>query len=430
MLTLIFKNLWNRRGKHAWLFIELIVVTVLTWEFMDGPIVTYSDSRMPLGYNPDRLVLLRFNTLPESNSGYNPEENTPDLQVDAVHSLLARIRNTDCVEAATAMNIYGYLNTLSRINTAFCGEDISEDNLIGVREVTYWSGTDYFETYGIGMLPGGKSAQELSTLPPDEGLVVTTKAYAELFGPENGQIGRELVQPFRDTTYYHIAGIVDNIRPSSDNRSNCLVFTPTAINPGGRFFCTVRLLDGVSPTEYVRRLNNGEAHNLRAGNYYLEMANTYNEIIEEGEGYQRSIRKISLTMTVFFLLSLLLGVTGSFYLQTKRRVQEIGIHRSFGARRNNVTLMIMGEAIILATIAFLIGEIIYFNYAIQTNLYYNGQSPDQITTIQNWVSDFKIHFAVISAVVYALISLCVCIGSWLPARNAARVNPVEALREE
>ena len=40
------------------------------------------------------------------------------------------------------------------------------------------------------------------------------------------------------------------------------------------------------------------------------------------------------------------------------------------------------------------------------------------------------HFFVISAIVYALILVCTLIGTYLPAREVSRVDPVDALRDE
>ena len=50
--------------------------------------------------------------------------------------------------------------------------------------------------------------------------------------------------------------------------------------------------------------------------------------------------------------------------------------------------------------------------------------------IYTWVSHFWQHFAIVSAIVYAIILICVVIGTWLPARRVSRINAVDALRDE
>ena len=49
MLKIIFKNLWSRRSKNAWLTVELIVVTLLSWIIIDSAVVSLHDSNSDLG---------------------------------------------------------------------------------------------------------------------------------------------------------------------------------------------------------------------------------------------------------------------------------------------------------------------------------------------------------------------------------------------
>ena len=60
-----------------------------------------------------------------------------------------------------------------------------------------------------------------------------------------------------------------------------------------------------------------------------------------------------------------------------------------------------------------------------------GHSNNQMyNIIDTWVSHPVEHFFVISAIVYALILVCTLIGTYLPAREVSRVDPVDALRDE
>ena len=58
MLKLILKNLWARRVRNAWLLAELILVTVLTWYITDPLFVLSYNQTLPLGYEPDGLLLI------------------------------------------------------------------------------------------------------------------------------------------------------------------------------------------------------------------------------------------------------------------------------------------------------------------------------------------------------------------------------------
>ena len=73
MFRLILKNIWSRRGKHAWLFIELILVTIIAWKLIDHTTVLLYDASLPMGYDTDRLVKIDVGTLPESHKDYSTE---------------------------------------------------------------------------------------------------------------------------------------------------------------------------------------------------------------------------------------------------------------------------------------------------------------------------------------------------------------------
>jgi ABC-type antimicrobial peptide transport system permease subunit len=141
-------------------------------------------------------------------------------------------------------------------------------------------------------------------------------------------------------------------------------------------------------------------------------------------------RNTKLLLAVFFLVNLVLGVIGSFYLQTRRRVTEMGVHRSFGASRRNIIAILMGEGFALTTVSFIIGDLLYLQYALKYGLDTGFGNNIMYNIINNWVTNFNEHFAIISAVVYVILMACVAIGVYLPARSVSRINPVDALRNK
>ena len=137
---------------------------------------------------------------------------------------------------------------------------------------------------------------------------------------------------------------------------------------------------------------------------------------------------LAVTTALFFLINLCLGVIGTFWMQTKRRTEESGIMRAFGATRGRIMGMFLAEGFILTTASMFITCVLYLNY-VKTGL---GElcisySPQPDTT---WVADKPLHFLIISGIVYLVILIVVSIGITIPAWNICRTKPVEALREE
>ena len=126
----------------------------------------------------------------------------------------------------------------------------------------------------------------------------------------------------------------------------------------------------------------------------------------------------------------MLGTIGCFWLQTRKRVEEIGVRRAYGARRRHIVGMLLGESAVLATVSVLIGDLIYLQWALKYGLDAGFGNNSGLNVLDNWVSHFGEHFLIISAIVYAIILVCVLIGTLIPAISASRVNVTDALRDE
>ena len=119
----------------------------------------------------------------------------------------------------------------------------------------------------------------------------------------------------------------------------------------------------------------------------------------------------------FCLNSLCLGVSGTFWMQTRIRREEVGIMKSFGARSVYIIRMLLGEGIVLSTLATLTGCLIYLQYALKEGLYTNMWNEQEILPIY-WVNRFPLHFLGVSLIVWIILLIVVSIGIYIPARNS------------
>jgi putative ABC transport system permease protein len=110
-----------------------------------------------------------------------------------------------------------------------------------------------------------------------------------------------------------------------------------------------------------------------------------------------------------------IGIMNIMYVSVTERTQEIGIRKSLGAKRKNILLQFLLEAIILCNIGGLFGVAVGFG----------------LGNIVSLLTDFSAHVPMGWALVG--LSFCTAIGlifGFWPALKAARMNPIEALRYE
>jgi ABC-type antimicrobial peptide transport system permease subunit len=135
-------------------------------------------------------------------------------------------------------------------------------------------------------------------------------------------------------------------------------------------------------------------------------------------------------LLALFLLNVVLGTLGTFWLQLRKRTEDIGIMRSFGAKRRDIFLQIWGEAAILTILACLVGCLVWFQFAIHWDLLSNGNAYGSSGLETDWVVQFWPHFLIVSAVQCLLLLAIVTLGMVVPTFRAMYKHPVEALHHE
>lgn len=132
-----------------------------------------------------------------------------------------------------------------------------------------------------------------------------------------------------------------------------------------------------------------------------------------------SARRLAmLVLTGFAVLALLLavlGVYGVLSYSTRRRTHEVGIRLALGAVPNDVVRMVLRGGILLAASGLVagLGGFLLLARLLSSMLY--GVSPYDPVTI---------------GIGIGLVAMSATVAAFLPARRAARVDPIEALREE
>jgi len=126
------------------------------------------------------------------------------------------------------------------------------------------------------------------------------------------------------------------------------------------------------------------------------------------------------------LLVAAIGVINTMVMATLERTREIGIMRAIGATKRTVRRLFRVEAGVLGFMGGLFGVAISFGVAVALNQVLNQQLADSGITDRDIVSISP----VIALVVLLITTLIGMLAGSLPARRAANMDPVEALRYE
>jgi macrolide transport system ATP-binding/permease protein len=120
----------------------------------------------------------------------------------------------------------------------------------------------------------------------------------------------------------------------------------------------------------------------------------------------------------FAAMALILGIVGLYGVvaySVSRRTREIGVRMALGAERRSVVLMVLRQAGKMVTLGVVVGLLASLGVArLMASLLFGVHSYDPLTLVA-------------VAVILSAVALAAC---YIPARRAARVDPMVALRYE
>jgi len=139
----------------------------------------------------------------------------------------------------------------------------------------------------------------------------------------------------------------------------------------------------------------------------------------EHMGAATTIQRIGAwSLSVFGALALVLSAVGLFGVlsySVAQRTREIGVRIAIGASRRDVLALVVGKAMRLTAIGLSVGIVLAAGAGQLLRSQIFGVSPlDPVTFVG----------------VIALLAAVALLAAWLPARRAARVDPIVALQAE
>ena len=354
-----------------------------------------------MGMQPDHLATLRV-AEPDSIRDNNAKVVALAREVT---SRIASLPGVESVGISSRLPVRGGNTMWIRVvGHPFHGEH----NEVGYRQVS----SGYFTTLRAKLLRGRYFTEaDDASKPP---VVIIDRALAEKYFPGEDPIGKQMAYSGATSPPMQVVGIVEDIKEGAlDETTWPTMYVANNQDPDAHFSLVVRTSKGeqaLLPTLAAT------IHRIDPGIATFDQRTMDDRINNTQAAYLR--RCSAWLVGGFALLALLLGAAGLYGViaySVSRRTREIGVRMALGAQPGTVYRLILKEACRLIAAGIVIGLVCSVAAAtLLRGLLFGVHAADPETL----------------AAVAVVLGISALLASYIPARRAASVNPVDALRAE
>jgi macrolide transport system ATP-binding/permease protein len=283
---------------------------------------------------------------------------------------------------------------------------------------------EYFDSVGTHVVMGrGFGVQDSSTAPAVA--VVNQTFVKDFFKDGSNPIGRRIGPPGpKSSGDFEIVGVVeDTVYTAVQWKDHSMYFfpmmqrfpdDPDPIDKDTTLYAGALVIQTAQPMNDMEKLAGTTLASINP-NLTVVKFQTFDEQIADRFTDERMIARLTMLFGALALLLATIGLYGVTAYAVVRRTQEIGIRMALGAERVGVVAMVMRGAMTQT----LLGLIIGIPVAMLSIRYVKSQL-------------YEITSADASVMAGAIITLTIaaCIAGIIPARRAASIDPVKALRTE
>lgn len=423
MFRQIITLLWNSRWQNLWIMLELVIIAVVSWIVIDPLFVLNYNQTIPNGYEADGLYRLELT---------RNKVDTVSVPAQDFARIMLGLRSHKDIESATCVLRGAYPSSPG--NNQW---DMFKDTMtVKMTYIPFFANSGFFQTWRFLSAKDGKW-ETLENMEAPEGSVILTEDAAKMLSGGKKLVGQSIYST-QDSTEFPVIGVMKPIKMRNSMQpylvrlisiGNESQMPDWAFNGGMRLFFRVKA--GVTEGRFIEEFMLWVDDNLSFGSLIFSKLTPFHEVQKESdlrEGVTSELR-MKYMLAYFFMINLLLAVSGTFWLHTRTRREEIGIRLSYGASPGGICRMLIGEAFVLITIAVVVGSFLYFQWAFYEGLYIfkdNVPGNDSLYLTNH----FAAHFCIVSLIVYVVMLVVTWLGVYIPARSISRISPVEALKDE
>ena len=361
------------------------------------------------GFQTEHILTARLSLPPQYANGYVFGTGKHPKISQFQSELLQRVREIPGVKLAAFTS---YLPMSGVDNSWGFSIEGRAPNPPGVYDIANYRpvSAGYFETMGIAVLRG----RDFFSGDTENGplVVLVNVAMARTWWKEKNPIGEHV--RFGDQPWRTVVGVVADVHHDGlEAKPEPEMYVPYAQVPNVEARPVIVLRTSVDPTSLIGALR--KAVSNVDPNVPMDHIETMKQLVygSEGESRFRTVVVLLLAFLALFVASI--GLYGVMSYSVTQRTREFGIRIAVGASRSAILRSVLAEAGKLVGVGISLGIIGAALLARLISALLYGVTPFDIATLLS---------------VSILLAFVALIASYVPARRASSINPMDSLRYE
>lgn len=278
-------------------------------------------------------------------------------------------------------------------------------------------GESFFNVRGI-LLAKGRGFRQEEIQDQSQVVVIDHEAARKLFEPEDDPLGQVIIIGNVPCTVIGVTSEKSKDLFPASGVNLMLPYTTAGVRLFGyQYFdsITVRVREGQNSRLAEKNLTTLVSYKHGVKDFFTNNMNTL------AEAYEQTTRSISLMLSLVASIALMvggIGVMNIMLVSVTERTREIGIRMAVGARRSDIMKQFLVEAVMICLIGGVLGVGLSF---------LTGYVFSLFVTVTKWKMVFTPDSFILAFVCSTLIGIAF---GFLPARNASRLQPHDALSRD
>jgi predicted permease len=374
--------------------------------------------QVPLGF-AQQNVLTGGIILNGTSGNETDDVDHPSVVRDSYLPLLDRLRAIPGVQVAALSSVLPLRREMS----------VSIITNLDHKDVTYGkqpradgriASPGLVDALGIPMIRGRFFTED--DTPSSPPVIVINQAFANMYLPNQDPVGHSISMGKKGRfSDMRIVGVIGDVKQTkvTDATKPELYFCLAQTEPGTPLYGIATAfiqvaIRGAVPADSLRAHFDKVLHEVAPDAATVDVK-TIHEAVEDSFGSQTLIAHLLESFAALALMIASVGLYGLLSFAVAQRTREIGLRIALGAPQGNILNLILRRALLLVAIGLTVGgALAWFAVRFAGSYIYGVQAHDGLTF----------------AAVVLVLAAASFIAAWLPARRAASVDPIFALRSE